>query len=258
MTKARFPRRITAVATAVALAVGGTIMPAHAQENTISIDLQQLVPALSSIAEEATDEENFLFLYEAARSVTVNGQGLPEIDFVQQPDAVIEGTEGVGTEVPEIEEEVAEKNEEKGRPQDRGVTSDGREVVFPTKGRFTSGYGPRWGRTHYGIDIANSIGTPILAVMDGKVIAAGPASGYGNWVVIEHAGGEKSIYGHMKTINVSVGQQVSAGQKIAEIGNEGRSTGPHLHFEIRPNGNDAVDPVPWFAQQGISVHNAIK
>lgn len=126
-------------------------------------------------------------------------------------------------------------------------------VVKPAEGVFTSGYGPRWGTLHAGIDIANVIGTPILAVMDGTVIDSGPASGYGNWIRIQHDDGSISIYGHMETLAVSVGERVHAGQNIAGMGNLGFSTGPHLHFEIHPTGNGAVDPVPWFAERGIVI-----
>jgi murein DD-endopeptidase MepM/ murein hydrolase activator NlpD len=135
----------------------------------------------------------------------------------------------------------------------RGQTADGRTVVFPTSGQFTSGYGARWGATHEGIDIADPIGTPVLAVMDGEVINTGPASGFGQWVRLRHDDGSISVYGHVHTVDVSVGQRVNAGDQIATIGNEGRSTGPHLHFEIRPGGNGPADPVDWFARQGIDV-----
>lgn len=135
-----------------------------------------------------------------------------------------------------------------------GRTADGRTVVTPSTGRFTSRFGPRWGRMHNGIDIANPIGTPIYAVMDGTVINAGPAQGFGNWVVLKHEGGEVSVYGHMRDYNVTVGQRVKAGEQIAKIGNEGQSTGPHLHFEIKPDGVNHVDPVVWFKQQGISIN----
>lgn len=132
-----------------------------------------------------------------------------------------------------------------------GTQATSGSVVKPAEGTFTSGYGARWGTTHYGVDIANSIGTPILAVMDGTVINSGPASGYGNWIRIQHDDGSMSVYGHMSTLNVSVGERVTAGQQIAGMGSEGFSTGSHLHFEIHPSGNGAVDPVPWFAQHGI-------
>ncbi|AWB82317.1 endopeptidase [Corynebacterium yudongzhengii] len=135
----------------------------------------------------------------------------------------------------------------------KGEDSHGTPVFKPTEGVFTSGFGPRWGTIHKGIDIANAIGTPILAIMDGTVIDAGPASGYGNWIRIKHDDGSISIYGHMVSLNVSVGDRVSAGQNIAGMGNEGFSTGSHLHFEIHPTGDEAVDPVPWFSERGISI-----
>ncbi|AKK02647.1 M23 family metallopeptidase [Corynebacterium epidermidicanis] len=127
------------------------------------------------------------------------------------------------------------------------------QTAKPAEGTFTSGFGPRWGSFHSGIDIANAVGTPILAVMDGTVIDSGPASGYGNWIRIKHEDGSISVYGHMETLDVAVGQHVTAGQKIAGMGNRGFSTGSHLHFEIHPSGQGAVDPVPWLAARGIHV-----
>ena len=127
----------------------------------------------------------------------------------------------------------------------------GASVVKPAEGTFTSGFGPRWGSMHNGIDIANAVGTPILAVMDGTVINSGPASGYGNWIRIQHDDGSISVYGHMVSLNVGVGERVSAGQNIAGMGSEGFSTGSHLHFEIHPGGAGPVDPQSWLANHGI-------
>ncbi len=104
--------------------------------------------------------------------------------------------------------------------------------VMPTKGVWTSGFGYRWGVLHGGIDIANSIGTPILAASDGVVIDVGPTAGYGAWVKLRHSDGTVTLYGHVNTWLVSVGQRVMAGDQIATIGNRGNSTGPHLHFEV--------------------------
>lgn len=126
-------------------------------------------------------------------------------------------------------------------------------VAKPAEGAFTSGFGPRWGSFHAGIDIANAEGTPIIAIMDGTVVDSGPASGYGQWIRIKHDNGAMSVYGHMSTLNVGVGEQVTAGQQIAGMGNLGFSTGTHLHFEIHPDGNTAVDPIAWFAERGISI-----
>lgn len=125
-------------------------------------------------------------------------------------------------------------------------------VVKPTEGTFTSGFGMRWGSLHAGLDIANVVGTPILAAMGGTVIDSGPASGFGQWIRIQHDDGSIAVYGHMETLDVSVGEQVTAGQKIAGMGNRGFSTGSHLHFELYPTGSGAVDPAPWFAQHGIA------
>ena len=124
--------------------------------------------------------------------------------------------------------------------------------VMPTKGVFTSGFGYRWGVLHAGIDIANSIGTPIVAVADGVVIDAGPTAGYGAWVKLRHADGTVTLYGHVNTWLVNKGERVMAGDQIATIGNRGNSTGPHLHFGVLLNGTDFIDPVPWLAKRGLS------
>ncbi|GAA1211271.1 M23 family metallopeptidase [Prauserella alba] len=122
----------------------------------------------------------------------------------------------------------------------------------PAEGELTSGYGARWGTVHYGIDIANSIGTPIHSTLPGEVIDAGPASGFGMWVRVQHSDGLISVYGHIDEATVSVGQQVAAGEQIATMGNRGQSTGPHLHFEIHENGNK-IDPLPWLRSRGVDI-----
>ncbi len=108
----------------------------------------------------------------------------------------------------------------------------------PTTGRLTSGYGWRdfgGSEYHYGIDIANASGTPVVAAADGIVSYAAPLSTYGNAVIVTHSVGGQiytSLYAHLSSYNVSVGTKVSKGMQIAKIGTTGRSTGPHLHFEI--------------------------
>lgn len=129
--------------------------------------------------------------------------------------------------------------------------------VMYTKGVFTSGFGYRWGVLHGGIDIANSIGTPILAVADGVVIDAGPTAGYGAWVKLRHADGTVTLYGHVNTWLVSKGDRVMAGDQIATMGNRGNSTGPHCHFEVLVNGTNRIDPVPWLAQRGLGPGNYV-
>ncbi len=124
--------------------------------------------------------------------------------------------------------------------------------VMPTKGVWTSGFGYRWGVLHGGIDIAGPIGTPILAAADGVVIDVGPTAGYGAWVKLRHADGTVTLYGHLNTWAVSVGEQVMAGDQIATMGNRGNSTGPHLHFEVLVGGSNRIDPVGWLSKRGIS------
>jgi murein DD-endopeptidase MepM/ murein hydrolase activator NlpD len=127
------------------------------------------------------------------------------------------------------------------------------QYVTPTQGIFTSGFGYRWGVLHGGIDIANSIGTPIYAAADGVVIDAGPTAGFGMWVKLRHADGTVTLYGHVNTTTVNIGQRVMAGDQIATMGNRGNSTGPHLHFEVLLSGTNRVDPVPWLAARGLNV-----
>lgn len=125
--------------------------------------------------------------------------------------------------------------------------------VIPSRGILTSGYGPRWGAVHGGIDIANAIGTPIYAVADGVVIADGPVSGFGIWVKLRHTDGTVTLYGHLNSTTVEVGERVMAGDQIATMGNTGTSTGPHLHLEVHVNGTDRVDPAPWLASRGVTL-----
>ncbi|ACK70516.1 Peptidase M23 [Gloeothece citriformis PCC 7424] len=118
--------------------------------------------------------------------------------------------------------------------------------IWPTKGVLTSGYGWRWGRMHKGVDIAGPVGTPIVAAAPGEVISAGwNSGGYGNLVKVRHTDGSVTLYAHNSRILVRRGQQVEQGQLIAEMGSTGYSTGPHLHFEIHPDGSKAVNPMAF-------------
>lgn len=123
------------------------------------------------------------------------------------------------------------------------------EFIWPVTftHNVTSPYGERWGTFHNGIDIAGSVsyGQDILASDGGVVTRAGDLNdGYGNYVIIDHGNGYKTLYAHASALYVQVGQRVSKGQKIAEIGSTGYSTGPHLHFEILYN-NKNIDPLKF-------------
>jgi len=116
-----------------------------------------------------------------------------------------------------------------------GVKSTGNKMTWPTVGaRITQYFSWR----HNGVDIGNKVGTPIYAADSGTVITAqgGYNGGYGNTIVIDHGGGKKTRYGHMSKLFVKVGEEVEKGENIGAMGSTGRSTGPHLHFEVLING----------------------
>ena len=109
-------------------------------------------------------------------------------------------------------------------------------LMMPTRGRVSSNYGSRWGRMHRGMDIAASTGTPIYAADGGKVTISGYKGALGNMVEIDHGNGVKTRYGHASKLIVKAGTKVYKGQHIANVGNTGNSTGPHLHIEVIVNG----------------------
>ena len=116
--------------------------------------------------------------------------------------------------------------------------------LWPISGTVNSGFGPRGSSFHDGIDIAAPEGTPIRAIDSGEVIYSDQLRGYGNMVILRHAGGFISVYAHNERNLVREGQQVSRGETIARVGSTGRVTGPHLHFEIRRD-NKAQDPLHY-------------
>ena len=154
-----------------------------------------------------------------------------------------------------------------GSTSEASVPESARVVVPLPAGTWvrTSGFGMRVHpvtgihRLHGGLDLAAPAGTPILAAADGRVTFAGLRGGYGHLILIEHTVSGQRVatgYAHMYSdgVHVTVGDIVAAGQHIGDVGSDGRSTGPHLHFEVRPGGADAgpVDPEPWLATHGAA------
>lgn len=248
-------RTLCALAAVAASATATVAAPAFAAEPAASVDVSD--GSSKGTVEADINEESKVDLFKAVTGLltstasAMNGASVPTVNATESGyDIVLDPSS-----IPGLAEAFAPDGDHSGLTPTRGEDADGNTVVFPTSGTFTSGFGPRWGTFHNGIDVANPIGTPIYAVMDGEVISSGAAQGFGNWIRIQHDDGTITVYGHMPSdqLLVNVGDRVEAGDQISVIGNEGHSTGPHLHFEVHPGGGAAVDPVEWFAERGILI-----
>ena len=128
--------------------------------------------------------------------------------------------------------------------EDRYNTRITRPTGTPAHGEISSQYGARWGRLHAGLDVANDIGTPIVATAAGVVTMSEWHGAYGYCVMIDHGNGMETLYGHCDELFVSEGTKVKRGQTIARMGNTGRSPGPHVHYEVIVDGV-AVNPANY-------------
>ncbi len=163
-----------------------------------------------------------------ARVVSVNGETIEETDLVTKvKKEPVEEIILVGT-------------------KERPPTVGSGKYIWPLSGgyRISSNFGARWGRTHYGVDLACDVGSNVMAADGGTVIFAGYSGSYGYVVMIDHQNGMETRYAHNSRLLVSKGDKVYQGQHIAESGNTGRSTGPHLHFEVRVGG-EAKNPLNY-------------
>lgn len=124
--------------------------------------------------------------------------------------------------------------------------------VWPLAGELTSGFGPRNGSFHDGIDIAAPRGAAVLAAADGEVIFSDALRGYGNVVIVRHGNGHTTVYAHNQRNHVKEGQVVRRGERLAEVGQSGRATGSSLHFEVRKD-NLARDPLRYLPQDRRAV-----
>ena len=138
-----------------------------------------------------------------------------------------------------------EENENKSKEEDAIATVNNIKLsVLPVTGRITSRFGERSSlrrSTHTGLDIACTTGTDIKVVSNGTVTFSGKKGSYGNLIIVDHGNGVETWYGHCSKLYAKVGDKVNAGDVISAVGSTGNSTGPHLHFEIRINGN-CVNP----------------
>lgn len=201
-------------------------------------DLRQLTGTQTAPAENSGDG-------------THDGQGGP------LPTGAAPTIDNVSATLSSLEQELAARRaslvalrqqlEEEHKTAPVGVAGGIIPAIWPASGDVSSPYGLRWGGSdfHPGIDIANDMGTPICATADGTVTVAGwNSGGYGNMVDIDHGNGITTRYGHAMQVLVSEGQTVRRGQVIALMGSTGYSTGPHVHYEVRLNGQ-AVNPASY-------------
>jgi len=137
-------------------------------------------------------------------------------------------------------------------PRDDDRPKGDAPLSWPVEGDLTSGFGPRNGSFHDGIDIAAPRGTAVLAAADGQVLFSDVLRGYGNVVIVRHAGGYVTVYAHNQTNLVKEGQTVRRGDRLAEVGQSGRATGASLHFEVRKD-NLARDPLHYLPQERRTV-----
>ncbi len=218
----------------------------------MEIKVEKTVPRLSvrsvqtvSLTEEvpySVKKINDDTMYQGRTVVSTRGQAgsakvlatITKVNGVQVDKKVLE-SEIITEPVAQIEKVGTKK-----RPPTTGSGS----FITPSYGTLSSRYGRRWGRNHNGIDVAGSYNEPIKAADGGVVTYSGWMSGYGNYVVINHENGYQTAYGHCASLDVGVGDRVAKGDVIAKMGNTGRSTGTHLHFEVRKNGK-YVDPLKY-------------
>jgi murein DD-endopeptidase MepM/ murein hydrolase activator NlpD len=238
---------VAAVAAGAVVAAGQTLVSPLGAEDVAPVGASALIPVAE--VTEAAAEQNFAVDAIGGDQLLPAPYALESLDAASQVDVQsLAKAVDIGRELAR-QSDIIDAALAHGAPEAH-LFGD-LAFVRPTVGRLTSVFGARWGTAHNGIDIAGDIGTPIYALTDAVVEEAGPASGFGLWVVLRHTDGTQSVYGHVNRMFVGVGQEVRAGEQIAEIGNRGYSTGPHLHLEIWDADGTKVNPLPWLQRHGI-------
>lgn len=244
----------TATAAALDTHVAKNIAPSLSK--SLNTSLAETSDVAATVPDQAADA-----LTDVAELAETTGAAVTESVAPPEP---VEPPEVVAPADDEVEERVANERRE-GREGESTSASRGGERSAPpassatssgyaapiTGATITSGYAMRWGRMHNGMDFAAPIGHAINAVGSGTVTNGFSANGRGIYVSLLLDDGTEVSYGHMSKSLVADGQRVSAGDVIGLVGNTGRSTGPHMHFEVRVPGGTRVNPAPWLAQQGL-------
>lgn len=216
-------------------------------KDTLNVGQELTFPSVDGILYKIKDGET---LWDLAYIYDINMNDIVAVNNMDSPDKLTIGQQIIipGIEKLRIETKtavavaansnkdisIASRGSTPQKPTSDNAESSG--SMWPTQGTITSRYGPRWGETHKGLDIAAPTGTNVYAFRSGTVEFSGwNSGGYGNLVIIDHGNGLKSYYAHNSKVLVNEGQSVSKGQLIAKVGSTGNSTGPHSHFEVRKN-----------------------
>jgi murein DD-endopeptidase MepM/ murein hydrolase activator NlpD len=215
-------------------------------------------PAQTTQADEPVSVAEELGMVQAERAVLSDDEATSRLQQLVATRAEREDAQAAAAQVQADADRAAQEAAQEAAAAAAAVAAEAArpKAVLPVDGaRLSSGFGYRWGTLHAGIDFAAPLGTPEYAAMDGVVVRAGAASGFGLAVYIQHENGDVTVYGHMQEILVQEGQAVKAGDTIALLGNLGQSTGPHLHFEVHVGGIDGakIDPLPWLSERGVAV-----
>lgn len=249
----------------------GDCLSIIAEKNNMTVeDIKALNPTIESDDDIYYDDRLNITVPKAAVQILVEKQVTYKEDYYEdvvyendssmyigETEVVQEGTPGkhVVTDLVTYTDDIESKREQLEETVEvaavaqivkRGTKSKPTYMYPVTNWYVTSSYGTRWGRLHAGIDVGIPTGTTVRASRGGRIINAGWLGGYGNCVMIDHGDGVVTVYGHLSEFSCTVGDYVNQGQQIALSGNTGRSTGPHLHFEMRVNGS-SVDPAPYLS-----------
>jgi murein DD-endopeptidase MepM/ murein hydrolase activator NlpD len=214
---------------------------ATAKTRRISVATVAVIDARTAEAREVRDElaasRDTLAAARVLKRSALSGVRETRAEYIEEVEALAAQSASLAETIREAQAQAASvlSSSGMGTPSASGF-------IWPVSGTVVSGFGMRWGRMHEGIDITAPSGTAIWAAADGTVIHSGWLGGYGNLVVVDHGNGLATAYAHASAIFVGVGQHVSQGESIALVGSTGNSSGPHLHFEVRVNGQ-AVDPL---------------
>lgn len=228
----RIARQVEKARIAAAAERKATIGTRRLQATTVSVIAARAVEARSARDELAGDRDRLATVESLKQSALTDTRHTRE-EYLAEVEALAAESAALAAQIRDAQTGAGSTGT--GQPSAAGF-------IWPCDGVVVSGFGMRWGRMHEGIDVGCAYGTPNRAAASGTVIYAGWHGGYGNLVVVDHGNGLSTAYAHASSILVGVGQSVSQGETVSLVGSTGNSSGPHLHFEVRVNGQ-AVDPL---------------